>query len=116
MTPAISVTPTIPPTSSGPPRFTQVFNQFAEDYNSQLYSNCHIPTEVPEETENDDWIDLISFECLENHPAFVRPPIDRDGLAEVDTIKHLPIEDLLASTQGVRCSALMLCPFFSFIP
>ena len=58
---------------------------------------------------------MISFECLESHPAFVRPPIDRHGVAELDTITHLPVEDLLASPKGVRRSALLLCPFFSCI-
>jgi len=60
-----------------------------------------------------DWIDMISQEFMERHPAFKKPPPDRHGVPIWDTVRKIPsIEELLASGQGVCCSALMLCTFF----
>ena len=58
-----------------------------------------------------DWIDMISFEFLENHPAFVKPPPSRHGVPEWDTTRNPSIDELLESKQGVRYHASILCPF-----
>ena len=56
---------------------------------------------------------MISMEFLQNHPAFVKPPPDRHGVPVWETIGENPsIDELLASKQGVRYSALIFGPFF----
>ena len=80
---------------------------FAKTEIYQLYMRL---TAHPKEP---DWIDMISMEFLQNHPAFVKPPPDRHGVPIWETIRENPsMEELLASKQGVRYPALVLCTFF----
>jgi len=100
VTTAMSVTSVTPATLTRP-------SPFAEPEIYQLYLKCMAPPKNP------DWIDMISMEFLQNHPAFVKPPPDRHGVPVWETIGENPsIDELLASKQGVRYSALIFCPFF----
>jgi len=80
---------------------------FAEPQIYQLYLKCMAPPKNP------TWIDMISIEFLQNHPAFVKPPSNRHGVSVWKTIGENPsIDELLASKQEVCYSSLILCPFF----
>ena len=60
-----------------------------------------------------EWIDMISKEFIERHPAFNKPPPDTRGVPIWDTVRKFPsVEELLASGRGVRYSAPKLCTFF----
>jgi len=60
-----------------------------------------------------DWIDMISKEFLGEYATYNKPPPDRHKVPVWDTVRKNPsMEELLASGQGVRYSAPMLCPFF----
>jgi len=81
--------------------------QFGKPEISRLYLQCMAPSKNP------DWIDMISMDFLQSHPAFVEPLPDRRGIPVWETLgKNPSVAELLASKQGVRYSAPMLCPFF----
>ena len=108
MTPALLVTPTSTSTRPLPKSLPRVpdLPGFMNSENYQLYMRLTAPPKEP------DWIDMISMEFLERHPAFIKPPPDRHGVPVWETIgKNPTIEELLASEQGVRYSAPMLCTF-----
>ena len=109
VTPALLVTPTS--TSTGPlPKSLPRVPDLPGLMNSKNYQSYMRLTAHPKEP---DWIDMISKEFMERHPAYKKPPPDRHGVPIWDTVRKIPsIEELLASGQGVRYSALMLCTFF----
>jgi len=112
VTPSVtSVTPAIPSTLPKSLPLVPDLPGFAKTEIYQLYLRL---TAHPKEP---DWIDMISREFLERHPAFSKPPPDRHGVPVWETIgKNPTMKELLASKQGVRYSALMLRTFFDAFP
>ena len=108
VTPAPSGISVVPSTSL--PKSLPLVPDLPGFANTEIYQLYMRLTAHPKEP---DWIDMISMEFLQNHPAFVKPPPDRHGVPIWETIRENPsMEELLASKQGVCYSALLPCTFF----
>ena len=104
VTPAPSVKSVAPATSTRPKILTP---QFGKPEINRLYLQCMAPPKNP------DWIDMISMDFLQSHPAFVEPLPDRHGIPVWETLgKNPSVAELLASKQGVCYSVPILCSFF----
>ena len=102
--PAPSVKSVAPATSTRPKILTP---QFGKPEINRLYLQCMAPPKNP------DWIDMISMDFLQSHPAFVEPLPDRHGIPVWETLgKNPSVAELLASKQGVCYSVPILCSFF----
>ena len=102
--PALSVKSVAPATSTRPKILTP---QFGKPEINRLYLQCMAPPKNP------DWIDMISMDFLQSHPAFVEPLPDRHGIPVWETLgKNPSVAELLASKQGVCYSVPILCSFF----